>query len=116
MVGIMALITIHEAKRQKPSNIEASDSLKELQKHLPDIIKAVNEGQSAYVFIDHLSIVNEPRLLDNIRGVKDKNEVLSRIYNYVLHAEGNGVLKEYENKVVRYKGSAIGGMECHSPR
>ena len=112
----MALITIHEAKRQKPSNIEVSDSLKELQKHLPDIIKAVNDGQSAYVFIDHLSMVNEPRLLDNIRGVKDKNDVLSRIYNYVLHAEGIGVLKEYETKVVQYKGSAIGGMECHSPR
>lgn len=112
----MALITIHEAKRQKPSSIEASDSLKELQKHLPDIVKAVSEGQSAYVFIDHLSMVHEPRLLDNIRGVKDKNEVLSRIYNYVLHAEGNDVLKEYESKAIRYKGSAIGGMECHSPR
>lgn len=112
----MALITIHEAKRQKPSNIEASDSLKELQKHLPDIVKAVNEGQSAYVFINRLSMVHEPRLLDNIRGVKDKNEVLSRIYNYVLHAEGNGVLKEYKSRVIRYKGSAIGGMECHSPR
>ena len=110
MVGIMALITIHEAKRQKPSNIEVSDSLKELQKHLPDIVKAV------YVFIDHLTMVHEPRLLDNIRGVKDKNEVLSRIYNYVLHAEGNGVLKEYESRVIRHKGSAIGGMECHSPR
>ena len=104
----MALITIHEAKRQKPSNIEASVSMQELQKHLPEIVKAVNEGQSAYVFIDHLTKVYEPRLLDNIRGVKDKNEVLSRIYNYVLHAEGNGFLKEYETKVVRHKGSAIG--------
>jgi hypothetical protein len=48
----MALITIHEAKRQKPSNIEASVSMQELQKHLPEIVKAVNGGQSAYVFID----------------------------------------------------------------
>ncbi len=112
----MALVTIHEAKRQKPSNIEASASLQELQKHLPEIVKAVYAGQSAFVIIDHLPLVKEPRLLNNIRGIKDADEVISRIYNYILHAEGNGVLKEYETKVVRHKGSAIGGMECHSPR
>lgn len=109
----MSVISINEVKRQKPSSKEVPLSIKELEKELPNIMDAINNGGSPFIIIDHLSFVDE-RLKNNLRGVTDKNEAISCIYNYILHATGDGVLKEYEMKCVPHKGSAIGGMECHS--
>lgn len=109
----MSVISINEVKRQKPSSKEVPLSIKELEKELPNIMNAINNGGSPFITIDHLSFVDE-RLKNNLRGVTDKNEAISRIYNYILQATGDGVLKEYEMKYVPHKGSAIRGMECHS--
>lgn len=109
----MSIININEVKRQKPSFKEVPNSIKKLEEELPNILNAINNGGSPFLIIDHLSFVDD-RLRNNLRGVTDKNEAISRIYNYILQATGDGVLKEYEMKYVPHKGSVIGGMECHS--
>lgn len=111
----MALIQINEVKRQKPSNIVASDAVKKLEASMPEISKRVLNGERAFTVLNSYPFV-EKRLIENVRGVKDQMDALNIIYNYILHAEGDGVLKEYTKRRCPYKGSAIGGMECHSPR
>lgn len=111
----MALIQINEVKRQKPAFVQASASVKQLEAMMPDISKRIMNGESAFFILDHLSFVDD-RLKNNVRGKKDPVDALNIIYNYILHAEGDGVLKEYTKRVCPHKGTAIGGMECHSPR
>lgn len=111
----MALIQINEVKRQKPSNIVASDAVKKLEANMPEITKRVLGGERAFQVLSSLLYV-EKRLIENVRGVKDQMKALEIIYNYILHANGDGVLKEYSKRMCPHKGTAIGGIECHSPR
>lgn len=109
----MALITINEAKRQRPSIKEVPLSVKQLEQMMPEIRERIESGESAFQVLDRLSFVDE-RLKNTVRGERNSIKALEKIYNYILFAEGDGVLKEYHKKVCRFKGTAIGGMECHS--
>ena len=50
----MSVISINEVKRQKPSSKEVPLSIKELEKELPNIMNAINNGGSPFIIIDHL--------------------------------------------------------------
>ena len=108
----MAVITIHEVKRQKPTFTETPLTIKQLEKMMPKITAEMQKGHSAFYVLDHLSDFDD--IKEKVRGVKDNAKALETLYNIILHAEGDGVLKEYNKKYCRYKGSAIAGMECHS--
>ena len=110
----MAVITINEAMKQSPqvrtSDIskiaEEVNNAKDVHEVCVAIARYLRDNPDEYV----------RELLVRTRYCKTLESAQSNFYTYLLSVEGNGVLKGYSNKVVRYKGSAIGGMECHSPR
>lgn len=110
----MATITINETMKRTP------------QVHISDISKISREVNSAkdvhevcVAIARYTRDTNDKfakKLLRRVIYCKDLISAQAEFYTYVLSIEGQGVLKEYSNKVVRHKGTAIGGMECYSPR
>ena len=110
----MAVITINEAMKQ-PTQVRTSDISKISEevnnaKDVHDVCVAI----ARYVRDNPDEYTRE--LLVRVRYCKSLSAAQTMFYTFLLSVEGQGVLKEYETKYVRHKGSAIGGMECHSPR
>lgn len=50
----------------------------------------------------------------SLMKISDTNKALQKVFDFLLNNEFP--TKMHDTGVCRYKGSAIGGMECHSPR
>ena len=109
----MALITFRETVRQKPLT-KKSENVKLIESKIKSITSQIVLGKKAFLVITNLGATDR-RLISNLKGIKDSSKALEIIYNYIFYENGEGVLKEYNKKFIPFKGTAIGGMECHSP-
>ena len=74
-----------------------------------DVFRAVNIFLNNNNIRDKYSIV----LQRSLAKQNDFNKALQTAWNYILNHDFP--TKSNDMKVVRWKGTAIGGMECHSP-
>ena len=111
----MALININEAKTYHAKELKTSDISK-----ISNEVNSAKDAHSVCVAVARYVRDTDDKyakeLLIRLRYCKSLEEAQQQFYTYLLSVEGCGILKEYNSKVVRYKGTAIGGMECHSPR
>lgn len=56
------------------------------------------------------------KIIQRIKAAKSLDEAYATLYNYVLCKEGNKTLKGFLVGKAPFKGTAIRGMEVHSPR
>lgn len=75
-----------------------------------ELFRAVNRYFNSKNIDDKWSNLLQRRL----KAEKDYNKSLQMVYDYILNSEHP--MKKERTAYVPYKGSAIGGMECHSPR
>lgn len=75
-----------------------------------EIFKAVNLFLNKNKIDDKYSRILQQRLKKEV----DFNKSLQLVYDYILNSEHP--MKKEQYCTVRFKGTAIGGMECHSPR
>lgn len=75
-----------------------------------DLFRAVNKYLNSKNINDKWSKLLQRRLKEE----KNFDKSLQIVYDYILNSEHP--MKKERTAYVRHKGSAIGGMECHSPR